>query len=237
MRGTRRPLNCCRQCGYTWYPRGKNLSPSCPSCGSSATDLQINIFLEALFKILSIPFIALAQLLEVAGPLLGKALCKAGRGIKEFTKSLSPPIGRFSHKFANRITTTEQNMDRTTKIVFVCAVAIVAISATLIFVFLPDRSPSSIIQAGASTEKTETKPSSSPENVQTVASNPTPQTVNYPPSTVVNSQESHVTTPSEASPILSPAPSYSAPRVDVHGYYRKDGTYVAPYSRSYPHRK
>lgn len=30
---TKRPLNLC-ECGYTWYPRGKDLSLRCPRCGS-----------------------------------------------------------------------------------------------------------------------------------------------------------------------------------------------------------
>lgn len=34
---TKRPLNRCRQCGYTWYPRGKSVSARCPRCGSAKT--------------------------------------------------------------------------------------------------------------------------------------------------------------------------------------------------------
>ena len=34
---TLRPLNKCRACGMTWYPRGKDLSPRCPNCGSHET--------------------------------------------------------------------------------------------------------------------------------------------------------------------------------------------------------
>lgn len=29
-----RPQNCCKTCGYTWFPKGKNLSNKCPNCGS-----------------------------------------------------------------------------------------------------------------------------------------------------------------------------------------------------------
>lgn len=32
---TLRPLNECSACGYTWYPRGKDYSPRCPSCRRS----------------------------------------------------------------------------------------------------------------------------------------------------------------------------------------------------------
>jgi hypothetical protein len=34
---TKRPLNYCELCGYTWYPRGKNRSIECPNCRSNAT--------------------------------------------------------------------------------------------------------------------------------------------------------------------------------------------------------
>lgn len=34
---TKRPQNRCKSCGYTWYPRGKSLSPKCPNCGSGET--------------------------------------------------------------------------------------------------------------------------------------------------------------------------------------------------------
>src|SRR5262249_24814193 len=38
-RFTRRPLNRCRHCLETWYPRGSNLSPRCPRCGSFAVEV------------------------------------------------------------------------------------------------------------------------------------------------------------------------------------------------------
>lgn len=37
MASTKRPQNRCGACGYTWFPRGKNLSPQCPKCGSGKT--------------------------------------------------------------------------------------------------------------------------------------------------------------------------------------------------------
>jgi predicted RNA-binding Zn-ribbon protein involved in translation (DUF1610 family) len=36
-RMTKRPQNFCKRCGYTWYPRGKSISPKCPQCGSTET--------------------------------------------------------------------------------------------------------------------------------------------------------------------------------------------------------
>lgn len=35
FRWTKRPLNVCNSCGYTWYPRGSDLSRCCPNCGSA----------------------------------------------------------------------------------------------------------------------------------------------------------------------------------------------------------
>lgn len=32
---TRRPLNRCRECGRSWYPKGQDVSTECPGCGSS----------------------------------------------------------------------------------------------------------------------------------------------------------------------------------------------------------
>ncbi len=34
-----RPPNACAACGYTWYPRGHNRSPRCPSCGSETVSV------------------------------------------------------------------------------------------------------------------------------------------------------------------------------------------------------
>ena len=32
--GTKRPQNVCETCGHTWYPRGSDVSISCPNCGN-----------------------------------------------------------------------------------------------------------------------------------------------------------------------------------------------------------
>lgn len=39
MPKTLRPQNRCTSCGYTWHPRGKNLSSKCPSCGHKGVKL------------------------------------------------------------------------------------------------------------------------------------------------------------------------------------------------------
>jgi len=48
---TYRPQNMCWSCFYTWYPRGKNYSLSCPHCGSERVG-------ENIFTILAILFVA-----------------------------------------------------------------------------------------------------------------------------------------------------------------------------------
>lgn len=40
-RGTYRPHNTCKGCGYTWYPRGKDISQACPRCKGSNTDITL----------------------------------------------------------------------------------------------------------------------------------------------------------------------------------------------------
>lgn len=35
----KRPLNLCGDCGYTWHPRGRDLSRRCPECKGEAVDL------------------------------------------------------------------------------------------------------------------------------------------------------------------------------------------------------
>lgn len=42
MAKTLRSQNKCRDCGYTWYPRGKNLSRACPDCGSREVRIVVN---------------------------------------------------------------------------------------------------------------------------------------------------------------------------------------------------
>lgn len=49
MAATKRMQNRCKKCAYTWYPRGKNLSLKCPSCGSNEVGfVGGGIFLFAL---------------------------------------------------------------------------------------------------------------------------------------------------------------------------------------------
>jgi hypothetical protein len=59
---TQRPQNECEACGYTWYPRGKNLSARCPNCGSSRTTFvpvvpdSASSALGVLLGCLAVPF-------------------------------------------------------------------------------------------------------------------------------------------------------------------------------------
>jgi hypothetical protein len=66
LRGTFRPLNQCRTCGYTWHPRGHNLSRVCPACGSG--DVQVHPFeqLKTALTLGTMCFVALCA---------GVALC------------------------------------------------------------------------------------------------------------------------------------------------------------------
>lgn len=50
-RGTKRPQNVCKQCRYTWYPRGKSLSHKCPRCGSTDTGIGCGGFGVMLFGV------------------------------------------------------------------------------------------------------------------------------------------------------------------------------------------
>lgn len=36
-RTTKRPLNKCKDCGHTWYPKGRSVSLRCPNCRSTST--------------------------------------------------------------------------------------------------------------------------------------------------------------------------------------------------------
>jgi predicted RNA-binding Zn-ribbon protein involved in translation (DUF1610 family) len=58
---TKRPQNACRRCGYMWYPRGKNVSHSCPRCGSRDVELAF----MAVFRAIGAMFVALALCLKV----------------------------------------------------------------------------------------------------------------------------------------------------------------------------
>ena len=58
---TYRPKNECDDCGYTWYPRGKNRSLRCPHCGSRdiikyetryTTDWSFRFFLIIIVSLL-----------------------------------------------------------------------------------------------------------------------------------------------------------------------------------------
>lgn len=39
---TKRPENKCLDCRNTWFPRGKDLSDKCPSCGSRHVGMVID---------------------------------------------------------------------------------------------------------------------------------------------------------------------------------------------------
>ena len=43
MAATKRTQNYCKDCGDTWYPRGRYLSNKCPNCGSTDVDLDYRL--------------------------------------------------------------------------------------------------------------------------------------------------------------------------------------------------
>ena len=53
-KSARRPHNECRSCGYTWYPRGKDLSLNCPRCHGA--EIGITLW-EKIKFIASIAFV------------------------------------------------------------------------------------------------------------------------------------------------------------------------------------
>ena len=40
MAATKRTQNYCKDCGDTWYPRGRSVSHKCPACGSTNVALD-----------------------------------------------------------------------------------------------------------------------------------------------------------------------------------------------------
>lgn len=44
--------NICKDCGYTWKPRGRLLSRKCPACSSHAVDYEYSFFI----KLVTLPF-------------------------------------------------------------------------------------------------------------------------------------------------------------------------------------
>ena len=58
-----RPQNRCNACGYTWYPRGKNVSLRCPGCGSGDVEvvtIPAAVVLGGLIGLSAVVLIALA---------------------------------------------------------------------------------------------------------------------------------------------------------------------------------
>lgn len=44
---TQRPQNRCKECAYTWFPRGRDRSLKCPNCGAGAVGIVIPKFVPA----------------------------------------------------------------------------------------------------------------------------------------------------------------------------------------------
>lgn len=93
-RWTKRPQNSCRRCNYLWYPRGKDVSSSCPRCGSGDVELAIMALFRAIAGLVVVLFVALKGLLGVLAALvwrLTKCATATVRNLRtRFTKGLAP---------------------------------------------------------------------------------------------------------------------------------------------------
>ncbi|HJZ54324.1 MAG TPA: hypothetical protein VKE74_05175, partial [Gemmataceae bacterium] len=65
-----RPQNACRKCGYTWYPRGKNVSIQCPRCRSSSVEVVVAPTPSVLLVFIVLGIGAALLVLVVGGGLL-----------------------------------------------------------------------------------------------------------------------------------------------------------------------
>lgn len=68
---TKRPRNACRGCGYSWYPRGKDVSLTCPNCKSGNIHLPDVEAAEALAKAMLFGCGGLLLVLVPVGLVLG----------------------------------------------------------------------------------------------------------------------------------------------------------------------
>lgn len=68
---TKRPQNYCRGCNYSWYPRGKNVSYSCPRCGSQDVETALMAFMRGLAALMA-ALVAVIQTLFAAVGKLGR---------------------------------------------------------------------------------------------------------------------------------------------------------------------
>jgi hypothetical protein len=113
----RRPLNVCSSCGYTWYPRGKNLSLKCPNCGASTTQAGnsgCGSVLVALGILAVIPIMALiccgglgalTSLIGEGKPLASDPTAKPGKG-----EGNTPPINsQLPHDVENSALTSGES--------------------------------------------------------------------------------------------------------------------------------
>jgi hypothetical protein len=102
---TYRPQNVCKQCRYTWHPRGKDLSRRCPNCGSNDIRFGCGGCGCALIVIgLVVGLAILGTILRVAGlvpqvhtsstPLSATSSPKAGTESPESEKRPNSPVSK-----------------------------------------------------------------------------------------------------------------------------------------------
>jgi hypothetical protein len=108
-RWTRRPLNQCRRCGRTWYPRGANLSRQCPACGSGDVELPIMGCLRALAVLVVLPILVAVPLVQALGSLVGAVVRQVG----PFVRSLGVRVGALVRRMHRQTPKTGGKSDAT----------------------------------------------------------------------------------------------------------------------------
>jgi type IV secretory pathway VirB10-like protein len=91
MAATKRSQNKCKKCGYTWYPRGKNMSLKCPSCGSSEVGFAgTGIGVIALIVIAAVIFGANKKETPTEAPSTSPEITKETTSLEHQTMQLEP---------------------------------------------------------------------------------------------------------------------------------------------------
>jgi hypothetical protein len=96
-RWTKRPQNACRQCGDTWYPRGKDVSHCCPRCGSNDVELAIMALFRALAALVLGVFLAIKALFELAVAVIAWLVRQVGRWCSAVRQWLTIPSAARTH--------------------------------------------------------------------------------------------------------------------------------------------
>jgi hypothetical protein len=128
IRWTKRPENHCSSCGNSWYPRGKERSDQCPRCGSTEVLLPLDGCLQAIWALISFPFVLallavrlliaviilplriVAALLRIVGlgiarvaPVLGRGIGAGAIGTTRLAKVSFPALKALTEGVLSRV--------------------------------------------------------------------------------------------------------------------------------------